>query len=284
MADLIDSGPAGRDVTITQYPKTNLTGYVEEAKGIRFYNIDASGILGKCGGSVYSGPTSTPFDLLTDGGIAIEIVFSMPVTPDITVSNKGFILYSINGDGQSATGPSTYHSGLGGFTVGVCDSGGRPAATPSGTNAYKLYIGASTVNVAATGDASTGNSFSTFFGSAINDGLFHVVHINLEYNSASLLSDILTINSEIFLDGNSLGTYVFNAPRVFPSSHANAGRIPIRYINIGGFDYISGQTPSDPINSTASFPGIIDQVRIYDAPLTEVEIDAVVTGYSLPST
>ncbi len=282
MTTLADVGTTGYNLTVTGTPLFSQTGYVEEDLGIKYYNSGASTDAQRAGGSTYT--SSTPgTTLLPDGGIGIEIIFNMPITPPVPSFKKGFLLFNIGGSGAFAANTI---NGMGLASIGICDANGSPSiGAPSGANAHKIFI-------AHTATPSTPTNFTQVTSSAIeyigpastyNDGLTHSIHLNLGFLASSISGNNLTITPEVFYDGVSLGGTPYLAPLVGTGGGPLSGRLSFTSISIGGFPLVSVGGAST-FDSTASFPGIIEQVRIYDAPLIQAEIDAVITDYALPST
>lgn len=267
MSNIVDSGVAARTMTVTGFPAFEQPGIVQEAKSVRFFNINAGSDIDNAGGAFWLSPQDT---YIPQGGMAIEVVFkaaSAPIQESTTV-NDGTLLFSINGSGKVGV------LGAGGISLiltnrqnllMVCEdqTSRSPTWTPSVGN---LVTNGSTVGFTPTNNIN------------LADKMHHTV-LNITYDRTV---DSSNVNLSLYLDGNLITTSVgvFNYVDVGTNDH----RIPIYSYNIGGFEYVapSGTESYTVRASTRSFSGLIDQVRIFDHPLGQSEIQSIVAGYGLP--
>ena len=270
MTVLLETTGSGKNLSVTGSPLLAQTGYVNEALAVQFYNSSETDDSDKCGGSQADWTT---LESIPDGGFCIEIVMKLSSTNDLasTACANGHMLFSLNGSGISG-----YHFGT--MTLGICDYTGSPASgtgnelfirQDSACSDFMLALDSSLVGTTTTENI--------VYGSSLADDTFHIIHLNISYSASNLSGSTLPFDTELFLDGTSIGTHSFASSVNIKTD----GTLALGRINIGGWTYETGSETAY-LDATASFPGLIDQVVFYDALLSSTDISTIATNYGFP--
>lgn len=291
MTTLVDSGPNSWDLSTTGEPLLEQPGYTGDKKAIIYYNASASTEANKWASTNYNCGTSLQY--LPPDGCIIEIICSKLVDTSDFTSNKGRVIFSINGTGESANGTL---KGLGSFAIGICSTNGKPGtggtadagkifvawsregiSIPSNLTTYALReAGYGKVVICDTTKIDTSESFEHFkYLKQYNQFSYHewsLLEIVLSYKQSSFDGDNLLVEWNVNHNGHQIMFGEDHTPLISKMT-GYEGRIPVSTINIGGFPFAASQTPSGAKHSKASFPGAIEQVILYDQPYHAIEVD-----------